>query len=90
MSAHVLIPSTRNVPTQLTRNLWEAVEAAVVHIQEDSEGSGDEGQDSLYWCEMCTYHICCNCVENGGHNSHKWKLTRRSMKEYDKLFMLND
>ena len=57
---------------------------------EDSEGSGDEGQDSLYWCELCTYHICCNCVDNGGHNSHKWKLTRRSMKEYDKLFMLND
>ena len=53
---------------------------------EDSDGSGDEGQCSLYWCEMCQYHICCKCVESGGHNRHKWILKTRSMEEYDQLF----
>ena len=30
----------------------------------DSDGSGDEGQCSLYWCGMCQYRICCKCVES--------------------------
>ena len=53
---------------------------------EDSDGSGDEGQCSLYWCAICQYHICCKCVESDGHNRHKWILMRRSMEEYDQLF----
>ena len=49
---------------------------------EDSDGSGNEGQCSLDWCGICQYHICCKCVESGGHNRHKWILKRRSMEEY--------
>ena len=69
MSVHVrpcrcilLIPPTRNVPTQLTRSLWEvavisspAVEATVVHIQKTLRAP--ETRDGTHYTGVKCVHI---------------------------------
>ena len=66
---------------------------------EDSDGSGDEGQCSLYWCWMCQYHICCKCVEsvwrvvgitatNGYWRGTLWRSMRgQSQKQFNNFFL---